>query len=96
MPLSKEQVEHIARLARLKLTPAETDRFAGELTVILDYFDQIRRVNTDGISRTRGSGPAENVLRDDEVQPSLPCSLALQNAPDSEKEFFRVPRVLGK
>ena len=94
MPLSREQVTHIARLARLSLSDQEITRFTEELTAIVGYIDQLQEVNTDGVvSATRaGSGSA---LRPDLVRPSLSAEEALGNAPDAEGGFFRVPKVIG-
>ena len=94
MPLSRQQVQHVARLARLNLTPAEIDRYTTELTVILDYIDQLAAVDTSHID-LGARITSDHVLRDDVIQPSLPQSEALRNAPHHDEEFFLVPRVLG-
>jgi len=95
MPLTKEQVEHIAVLARLKLSPQEIEKFTHELTVILEYVDQLKSVNTDGVEPKDQFITAENVFRSDKVRPSLPREQALACAPDKDDEFFRVPKVIG-
>ncbi|MBI5266109.1 MAG: Asp-tRNA(Asn)/Glu-tRNA(Gln) amidotransferase subunit GatC [candidate division Zixibacteria bacterium] len=95
MPLSKEQVEHIAKLARLNLTPAEIEKYTHELTVILSYIDQLQTVNTEGVEVQNQFITAENVFREDVPEPSLPRSEALRNAPDRDEEYFHVPRVIG-
>ncbi len=95
MPLTKEQVEHIAVLARLKLSPPEIEKFTHELTVILEYVDQLKSVNTDGVELKDQFITAENVFRNDKVRPSLTREQALANAPDQDEEFFRVPKVIG-
>jgi len=95
MPLTKEQVEHIAVLARLKLSPNEIEKFAHELTVILEYVDQLKSVNTEGVEPKDQFISAENVFRNDIVRPSLSREKALANAPDKDNEFFRVPKVIG-
>ena len=95
MPLTKEQVEHIAVLARLKLSPNEIEKFTRELTVILEYVDQLKSVNTDGVEPKDQFISAKNVFRKDIVRPSLPREQALANAPDQDDEFFRVPKVIG-
>jgi aspartyl-tRNA(Asn)/glutamyl-tRNA(Gln) amidotransferase subunit C len=95
MPLSREHVEHIARLARLSLTPTEIERYTTELTVILGYIDQLADVDTAGVEPQNQFVKAENVFRDDLVEPSLPRDLVLRNAPQHDEEFFLVPRVLG-
>lgn len=95
MPLTKEQVEQVAALARLKLSPPEIENFAKDLTVILDYVDQLKAVNTDGVEPKDQFIKAENVFREDEIKPSLSREQALANAPDKDEEFFRVPKVIG-
>jgi len=95
MPLLKEQVEHIARLARLNLTPREIEKIAQELTTVVDYFDLLKVVATEGVEPRNQFTKAENVFREDEVRPSLPRKMALRNAPNSDGEYFRVPKVIG-
>ena len=95
MPLSTQHVEHIARLARLNLTPEEIAKFTVELTVVLDYIDQLKTVNTDHVELTeRGSSLAET-LRSDQIAPSLPQETVVQLAPKHTREFILVPKVLG-
>jgi aspartyl-tRNA(Asn)/glutamyl-tRNA(Gln) amidotransferase subunit C len=94
MPLTREEVEHVALLGRLELTPEEVERFTGQLNAILDYFEQLRRIDTEGVPPTSHVLPLENVFREDEVRPSLPVEEALQNAPSRLAEAFRVPRVV--
>ncbi len=95
MPLSKAQVEHIARLARLNLTPEEIERYTTELTVILDHIDQLKSVNTEGVEPQNQFITAQNVFREDVAEPSLPRDKALANAPQQDGEFFLVPKVIG-
>lgn len=95
MPLTKVQVEQVAALARLKLSPQEIEKFTNELTVILDYVSQLESVNTEGVEPKDQFISAENVFREDKVRPSLPREQALANAPDKDDEFFRVPKVIG-
>jgi aspartyl-tRNA(Asn)/glutamyl-tRNA(Gln) amidotransferase subunit C len=93
MPISKEQVKRIAHLARLSLAPDQIETYTRELSVILDYIDQLKAVNTEGVEpRTRFS-MKENMFREDEIRPSLPVESALANAPQTEGRFFRVPGV---
>jgi len=95
MPLTKDQVEQVAALARLKLSPQEIEKFTKDLTVILDYVDQLKSVNTDGVEPKDQFIKAENVFREDKIRPSLSRAQALANAPDKDEEFFRVPKVIG-
>lgn len=95
MPLSREHVEHIARLARLNLTSTEIERYTTELTVILGYIDQLASVDTSGVEPRHQFTKAENVFRDDLVESSLPRDMVLRNVPQHDEEFLLVPRVLG-
>ena len=94
MKLSREDVLHIARLARLGLTGDEVDRFREQLSNILENFEVLQQVDTTDVPPTAQSIPLQNVLRDDEVAPSLPPGEILANAPRKEGEFFRVRAVL--
>ena len=94
MKLSREDVLHIALLARLGLTGAEADRFREQLSVILENFEVLQQVDTTDIPPTAQPNPLQNVVKDDEVAPSLPQGQVLANAPRKEGEFFRVRAVL--
>jgi aspartyl-tRNA(Asn)/glutamyl-tRNA(Gln) amidotransferase subunit C len=94
MPLLNDQVTKIARLARLNLTPEEIERFSHELTVILDYVDQLRQVDTSGATEQKPTGPTTGHLRNDLAEPSLTQDQATGNAPESRDGFFVVPKVL--
>lgn len=95
MPLSREQVEHVARLARLNLTPEEIEQYTHDLTSILAYIDQLATVNTEGVEPKEQFILAENVFREDEPRPSLSQAEALKNAPRKENGYFVVPKVIG-
>jgi len=94
MKLSREQVLHISRLARLGLTETEVDTLREQLSHILEHFEVLQQVDTSGIPPTAQSIPLENVMRQDEVAPSLPQSQILANAPRREENWFRVRPVL--
>ncbi|MCL0065359.1 Asp-tRNA(Asn)/Glu-tRNA(Gln) amidotransferase subunit GatC [Dehalococcoidia bacterium] len=94
MKLDREEVEHIARLARLGLSEAETEIFQSQLSDILENFDVLQELDTDDIPPTAHVIEMENVIRDDEVLPSLPQDEILANAPRRENGFFRVRAVL--
>ena len=94
MQLTPEEVDHIALLARLELTPAERARAARELSQILDHFQQLGELETSGVEPTRGVFPLVNVLRADEARPGLSREAALQNAPEHAAGMFQVPRVV--
>ena len=80
--------------ARLDLAPDEKERMRGQLDAILGYVEQLRRVDTAGIEPTAHVLPLVNVFREDEIRPSYPVDAMLANAPESEDEQFRVPRIL--
>ncbi|MCK4369313.1 MAG: Asp-tRNA(Asn)/Glu-tRNA(Gln) amidotransferase subunit GatC [Dehalococcoidales bacterium] len=94
MKLSREEVLHIALLARLGLTEAELDRFMEQLSHILENFEVLQQVDTTDVPPTAQSIPLQNVTKDDEVAASLPPGQILANAPRKEKEYFRVKAVL--
>jgi aspartyl-tRNA(Asn)/glutamyl-tRNA(Gln) amidotransferase subunit C len=94
MSLSPEQVSWVAHLARLELTAADRDLMARQLSAILDYMDQLKQVNTDGVEPLAHPLNVHNVFRDDAPAPSLPVDEALANAPDRHGDFFGVPAVL--
>jgi len=94
MKLSREEVLHIARLARLGLTDAEVDKFGEQLSNILENFEILQQVDTSGVPPTAQSIDLQNVMRRDEIAPSLPPEDILANAPRREGDCFRVRAVL--
>ena len=94
MEISKEQVEHVAKLARLEVSEDEKTTFARQLSSILTHIDQLKELDTTGVEPTATVLPTDNVFREDEVRPSLPQEQALANAPDQADGFFRVPKIL--
>ena len=94
MKLSREEVLHIALLARLGLTEAEVDKFSEQLSNILENFEILQQVDTSNVPPTAQSIPLQNVIREDKVAPSLPAEDVLANAPRREGGFFRVRAVL--
>ncbi|MFZ5808434.1 MAG: Asp-tRNA(Asn)/Glu-tRNA(Gln) amidotransferase subunit GatC [Chloroflexota bacterium] len=94
MSLTHEQVDHIARLARLELSREERERYRQQLSAILDYFQRLQELDTDDIPPTSRVVESEGRLRPDEPQPSLPRQDLLANAPHVEKDQFRVPPIL--
>jgi len=94
MKLSREEVLHIALLARLGLTDTEVDKFREQLSNILENFEILQQVDTTDVPATAQSIALQNVVRDDEVADSLPPSDILANAPRKEGNFFRVRAVL--
>ena len=94
MALTHEEVRAIAHLARLQLTAEEVERFAGQLSDVLDYAARLNEVDTSEISPTASVLPMNAPLRPDKVRPCPPRDQLLANAPDPAGGMFRVPRVL--
>jgi aspartyl-tRNA(Asn)/glutamyl-tRNA(Gln) amidotransferase subunit C len=94
MSLSKAEVEHIAKLARLDLTEREVEKFQRQLSDVLDYFSRLQELDTGDIPPTSSVLPARGVLREDEPAASLEREEVLSNAPQKQNGQFRVPPVL--
>ena len=94
MKLSREEVLHIALLARLGLTETEVSRLSEQLSNILENFEALQQVDTTGTPPTAQSIPLQNVVKEDKVTPCLPQSQILANAPRKDGNFFRVKAVL--
>ena len=93
--IDRDQVLHVARLARLKLTDEEVERMTGELQDILQHIEAIQGLDLDDVEPTSHVVPLENVLRPDEPRPSWPRERILEGAPDASDEGFRVPSPGG-
>jgi aspartyl-tRNA(Asn)/glutamyl-tRNA(Gln) amidotransferase subunit C len=94
MALSREEVLHIAELARVGLSDEDVAKFQEQLSDVLDHFDTLKALDTEGVEPTAYPLPLESVMRDDEVLPSLPRDEVLANAPQAEEGAFRVRAVL--
>lgn len=94
MKLSREEVLHIATLARVGMTEEELERFREQLSNILEHFEVLRQVNTEGVPPTGHAIPLQNVFREDVVEASYPQDQILANAPAVEDNHFRVRAVL--
>lgn len=94
--ISRDEVAHLAKLARLAVTDDELDLFAGQLDVILDSVAKVSEVATEDVPPTSHAVPLTNVFRADEVRPGLTQQQALAGAPAAEDGRFRVPRILGE
>ena len=94
MALTREQVDHIAELAKLSLTDAEKARFQEQLSDILDYAQRLQALDTDAIPPTATVLPLRSVMRDDVVTPSTPTAILLRNAPKATGDAFEVQAVL--
>ena len=95
MALSREEVEKISLLGRLRLSDQELDRMTDQLGHILDYMDLLAEVDTEQVEPMAHALDVANVFRDDEVRPSLPRDEMLANAPKRDDECYLVPAVLG-
>jgi len=94
--ITRQDVEHVARLARLALTEAEVEALTHELGAILDHAAEVSALQTADVPPTAHPLPLVNVLRPDEPRPGLPRDEVLAEAPEAEDGRFRVPRILGE
>ena len=93
MKITREEVERVAQLARLSFPEEELDKYNEHFNSFLAYADVLNQVDVEGTQPTAHVLPIQNVLRKDEVRPSLDCVLALSNAPEQEDGYFKVPKV---
>jgi len=93
--IEREQVLHVARLARLRLTDDEVERMAGELSKILEYVETMNELDLEGVEPTSHVVDLTNVLREDVPRPSWPREVVLEQAPDATESGFRVPSPGG-
>jgi aspartyl-tRNA(Asn)/glutamyl-tRNA(Gln) amidotransferase subunit C len=96
MPIDREQVQHIAALARISLNEIEIDAFARQLSDILDQFEVLQNLDTTSVPPTAHVAGLDNVLRDDEPGTSLESEQSLSNAPRRRGDFFQVRAVLDE
>jgi aspartyl-tRNA(Asn)/glutamyl-tRNA(Gln) amidotransferase subunit C len=94
MSLTPDEVRHIAHLARLGITDDDVERFSGQLSAILDYFEQLRKVDTENVPPTAYAMDLHNVMRSDDPAPSSDPEDVLANAPQRDDSYFRVLAVL--
>lgn len=93
MPLTSDEVEHIAKLARLDLDPSQKERYRQQLSQILDYIAKLGELDTTDVPPTAGGGQPKMELRPDQARPSLTTEVLLQNAPEAERDQFKTPPV---
>lgn len=93
MSLTTQEVEHIAKLARLELTDEQKEHYREQLSAILDYIAKLRTLDTTDVPPTAGGGLSQMTLRSDESRPSLPTAKLLENAPEREADQFKIPPV---
>jgi aspartyl-tRNA(Asn)/glutamyl-tRNA(Gln) amidotransferase subunit C len=97
MKITDKDVAYVADLANLELTDQERQRMVRDLNSILDYIDQLNELDTANVPpMTQTVLRAVDAMREDALRPSLPHAAALANAPDSERDFFKVPKVIEK
>ncbi|HEX5266140.1 MAG TPA: Asp-tRNA(Asn)/Glu-tRNA(Gln) amidotransferase subunit GatC [Acidimicrobiales bacterium] len=94
--ISRDDVAHVAHLARLALSDDEIDLFAGQLAAVLEHAEDVAALDTSGVAPTAHPLPVRNVLRPDEPGPCLDREEVLAEAPQAEEGRFRVPRILGE
>lgn len=94
MKITKEEVLHVAHLARLEIDEASVEKFAGQIGNILDYVDQLKQVDTAGIKPTSHALALTNAFREDTETPQLERDATLANAPEQEDGNFVVPKVI--
>ncbi len=92
--ITREDVEHVALLARLELSEAETEKFTRQLNDILQAVDKLKKLDTTNVEPTAHAAPMKNVFRADRARPSWPQEAILANAPDPVDGFFRVPKIM--
>lgn len=93
MSINREQVEHVAKLARLSLSEEEKNQFTTQLNDILQFAEKLNELHTDDVEPTSHVYPVTNVMREDVVKPSLTQEKVLANAPDQQDGYIRVPAV---
>ena len=91
--LSKTQVQHIAKLAELNLTPEEIKTFQKQLSQILDYFKLLKELDTSQVKATHQVTGLKNITRKDEARPSLPVTKTLKNAPEKHNQYFQIKSI---
>ncbi|NMO98238.1 Asp-tRNA(Asn)/Glu-tRNA(Gln) amidotransferase subunit GatC [Paenibacillus lemnae] len=94
MSITTKDVQHVAKLARLNMTPEEENLFTDQLNAILQYAEKLKELDTEGVEPTTHVLPLHNVMREDENRKSLPIEKVLLNAPDEEDGHFKVPAVM--
>jgi aspartyl-tRNA(Asn)/glutamyl-tRNA(Gln) amidotransferase subunit C len=94
MKIARKEIEHVASLARLKVTDAEIQTFTEQLNSILNYFGKLQELDTSGVEPSFHAVQLVNVFRSDSVKDSLPAECSLRNAPEKERDCFKIPKVI--
>jgi len=92
--IDEQQVRHVAKLARLKLTDEQVRKYTGQLAAILEYVQKLGELNTDDVEPTAHAVPIRNIFRQDQARPGIGADNVLANAPHRDGSFFAVPPVL--
>ncbi|MDP6686268.1 MAG: Asp-tRNA(Asn)/Glu-tRNA(Gln) amidotransferase subunit GatC [Candidatus Omnitrophota bacterium] len=95
MAITKDTVKYVADLARIELSQKELDHFTGQLDPILDYVHKLKKLKVDKLSPTSHVLEIKNVYREDKVKKSLDTKEVMKNAPDKEKDIFKVKKIIG-
>ena len=93
--IDTKTVKHVAHLVRLGISDEEAQKFSGQFSSIIDYFNMLNEVDTENVPPASDIANAENVLREDIIQPSMSHEEFIKNAPQSERGYVKVPTVLG-
>lgn len=94
--ISKEEVQHVAALAKLELTDDQLEMFTGQLDEIIDMVDQLSAVDTTNVAPTTQMNEQTNVFRADEPKPGTPLNELMENVPDEENDLIKVPAIMDK
>jgi len=95
MSVTIQEVEHIARLAKLEFTDEEKEKLTHQMNQILQHMEKLNELDTSHVEPLSHVIELQNVFREDSVKPSIPTEEALKNAPDKTDEYFKVPKVIG-
>ena len=96
MAIDKKTVQHVAKLARLNLSDADTDKFTKQLDAILEYAGELQKVDTSSVEASEHSFQAKTILREDEAKPFTDFKLLINNGPETENTFYSVPKILSE
>ena len=94
MKINQQDVEHVARLARLSLNPDDLKVMTGQMDAILGYVDKLNELDTTGIEPMAHAVPMSNAFREDEITEPIGVEQALQNAPQRNDNYFKVPKII--
>ena len=96
MQVDSKLVSHLAHLSRLNVAPEKMDKLVADMQDLVGFVEKLNELDTTGIAPLMHMGDTKNVLREDEVKGSISRAEALQNAPDTDGTFFKVPKVISK